>query len=154
MSLLFAARVCRAEGDRREMRSARKNVGPQARSLASSGQQKRNVKARLTAERRRIHSELTREEWLPVDELAEGWQERDSPSEDVSRELEYGHRDALHRRLLQINMALERLKAGAYGICATCSGLIEPNRLELDPAASLCLRCQTLAEQGIKHQSL
>ena len=134
--------------------SASNNKGMQLCLLVALGRQERNVRARLTAEERGIYSELTREEWLPVDELAEGWQERDSPSEDVSRELEYGHRDALHRRFLQIDRALERLHSGGYGTCATCSAPIEPNRLKLDPAASLCLRCQTDAELGIKHQSL
>jgi len=134
--------------------SASESKERQPRSLVGSGRQERNIRARLTAERSRIYSELIREEWLPVDELTEGWQERDSPSEDVSRELEYGHRDALHRRLLQIDVALERLEAGGYGICETCSAPIEPIRLRLDPAASLCLKCQMHPERGTKHQSL
>ena len=134
--------------------TAIKNIELPARPFVGSGRRERKVEARLSAEMRGIRSELGREESLRVDEMAEGWQERDSPSEDVSRDLEYGHRDALHRRLLQINAALERLKDGAYGICAKCAAVINPNRLEVDPAASLCLTCQIHTEQGIKHQSL
>ena len=45
--------------------------------------------------------------------------------------------------LKRIEVALERLKAGDYGYCMVCDEEIPPKRLELDPAAVLCVDCAT-----------
>jgi DnaK suppressor protein len=108
----------------------------------------------LSLERRKLLEELASLESLPTDELAEGWQDAGSASEDTSREIEYGHRDALHRRLLHINEALERLTTGQYGLCVRCNSQIRARRLEADPAALLCLRCQAFIEGDFKSKSL
>src|SRR5215470_6873890 len=111
-----------------------------------SGTEGHKAEFRLILERRKVLAELASEEWLPLDELAEGWQELGSPSEDTLRETEYSHRDALHRRLLTVNQALERLNVGTYGICDRCREAIDPRRLEADPASLLCLDCQAFLE--------
>ena len=49
--------------------------------------------------------------------------------------------------LVRIDAALERVKAGDYGYCASCDEPIAPKRLELDPAAPLCIACARKAEQ-------
>jgi len=41
-------------------------------------------------------------------------------------------------RLSELRAALERLKAGSYGLCSVCSGEIEKARLEANPAATTC----------------
>lgn len=46
---------------------------------------------------------------------------------------EHSRRDALR--------ALEQLDAGTYGICATCSEAIAPERLEARPEATECIDC-------------
>lgn len=46
--------------------------------------------------------------------------------------------DALRR----VDAALERLSAGAYGICVSCGGPIPSARLEALPAAEMCIGCQ------------
>jgi phosphoserine phosphatase RsbU/P len=43
--------------------------------------------------------------------------------------------------LLRVDAALERLEAGAYGICQACLGEIGPDRLLADPLATFCLEC-------------
>jgi RNA polymerase-binding protein DksA len=48
----------------------------------------------------------------------------------------------------QINLALERLDAGQYGICERCGKEIDPRRLNALPYATLCIACQTLVESG------
>ena len=45
--------------------------------------------------------------------------------------------------LKRIDVALERLQAGDYGYCMTCDEEIPAKRLELDPAAVLCVDCAT-----------
>lgn len=49
--------------------------------------------------------------------------------------------------LKNIAAALTRIDAGEYGRCRSCEQAIARKRLELDPAASLCIRCAAQAEQ-------
>jgi DnaK suppressor protein len=49
---------------------------------------------------------------------------------------------SLEARLRDINLALEKLAKGKYGICDNCGQKIEKERLEALPAARLCLKCQ------------
>ena len=52
--------------------------------------------------------------------------------------------EALRRReleLVRISKALKRLELGEFGECLTCGDEIAIGRLEIDPAAILCIRC-------------
>lgn len=49
--------------------------------------------------------------------------------------------------LRQIFNALSRIDSGDYGYCLKCDDLISTARLEVDPAASLCIKCASLAEK-------
>jgi DnaK suppressor protein len=49
--------------------------------------------------------------------------------------------------LAAIVAAEARLKAGDYGLCMDCGEVIGYARLEAQPAASRCVRCQELAEK-------
>jgi len=44
-------------------------------------------------------------------------------------------------QLKRIDAALARLEAGDYGWCEGCGEAIPAKRLEIDPAASLCVAC-------------
>ena len=44
-------------------------------------------------------------------------------------------------QLQRIATALRRIEAGEYGECTSCSELIDPRRLEVDPAAPRCIVC-------------
>lgn len=50
------------------------------------------------------------------------------------------------RMLHQIDDALDRMKAGTYGICERCGGEIDFARLKAIPQATLCMSCQKVAE--------
>lgn len=50
---------------------------------------------------------------------------------------------AARRQLQETEAALERLDDGSYGTCATCREPISPERLEILPAAELCVACQS-----------
>ena len=59
--------------------------------------------------------------------------------------------EAKRRRELElqrISAALQRLEQGEYGHCVQCGESIATKRLELDPAASLCIKCASEAERG------
>ena len=44
-------------------------------------------------------------------------------------------------RLQRIDAALKRIEDGGYGECLECGEPIPPRRLEIDPAAALCVSC-------------
>jgi DnaK suppressor protein len=50
--------------------------------------------------------------------------------------------------LQRIAAALHRLDKGEFGDCQDCGEPIDVRRLEMDPAATLCIRCATAREQG------
>lgn len=60
---------------------------------------------------------------------------------------EYGTLLALERTLedslRDVNLALEKIKKGKYGICEKCKKPISQARLKAYPQASLCKKCQT-----------
>ncbi|MDA7945986.1 MAG: TraR/DksA C4-type zinc finger protein [Hyphomicrobiaceae bacterium] len=43
--------------------------------------------------------------------------------------------------LIKIEQALERMNDGEYGYCVECGEDISAKRLEIDPAATHCIRC-------------
>ncbi|MFA5515459.1 MAG: TraR/DksA family transcriptional regulator [Desulfuromonadales bacterium] len=64
------------------------------------------------------------------------------------------HRDVLlnlnetHRRKIHdIDVALDRISRGAYGICLRCEEQIEPRRLEVRPFSRYCVECKTEVEK-------
>jgi DnaK suppressor protein len=106
-----------------------------------------DIEARLYGERNEVYSSLISSSSLPADELVDGWQERDSASEQELRDIEYSHRGLLRQRLYQIDEAIERVKNGTYGLCIECESEINPKRLEVNPSVSLCLTCQSAVEE-------
>jgi RNA polymerase-binding transcription factor DksA len=53
--------------------------------------------------------------------------------------------DTTRQHLRDLDAALERLDAGAYGRCERCHGAIAPERLAAVPTATLCVACATNA---------
>lgn len=51
-------------------------------------------------------------------------------------------RRQLGSQLASVRAALERVKAGTYGICIGCGTAIPPERLEFAPEAAHCVRCK------------
>ncbi len=49
---------------------------------------------------------------------------------------------SLENKLKDINLALEKMKKGKYGICEKCGKEISEKRLEVIPEAKLCLKCE------------
>ena len=72
------------------------------------------------------------------------------PLDDLQRKEEVNltarSRSTLWGRQKQIELALERLGTGGYGICEDCGEPISPKRLEAAPWARLCVFCQQALE--------
>ncbi len=47
----------------------------------------------------------------------------------------------------EIENALKRLKNGDFGVCDRCGDAIQPQRLEVQPTARLCIDCQRELEK-------
>jgi len=63
------------------------------------------------------------------------------------REKDLGLKSDLHRDLIEVDDALQRLEEGAYGICQMCGRPIDPQRLEAVPQARYCRPCQERVEE-------
>jgi len=63
------------------------------------------------------------------------------------------HRDLLWQRLADRSRALteakDRIREGAYGICAHCARPIPQRRLKVIPTATLCVQCQERREAAL-----
>lgn len=66
------------------------------------------------------------------------------PRELVAQALRAGAQAAL----ADAQRALQRLDAGTYGRCVRCQGAVGLHRLEVLPAAALCMNCQFIRESS------
>jgi DnaK suppressor protein len=48
--------------------------------------------------------------------------------------------------LQRIRTVISRLRSGDYGYCVKCAEEIAERRLEIDPAALICIACARVAE--------
>jgi len=67
----------------------------------------------------------------------------DSVQDEISSQLA----EVESRELAQTEKALERMRAGEYGVCESCGCNIPMARLNALPYATLCIKCQREAEQ-------
>jgi len=51
------------------------------------------------------------------------------------------------KELAEVEAALERIADGSYGLCIDCGAEIAPARLDANPAARRCIRCQEALER-------
>jgi len=68
-------------------------------------------------------------------------------SEEYTREIAWRRRSQLEARLRDISEAQDRLIEGRYGRCAECGEEIASKRLNVEPAAALCIGCQRNVEE-------
>ena len=74
--------------------------------------------------------------------------------EEATETLELEKRLALENRIRQemakVEHALDKIKKGTYGLCDNCGQAIDPERLEVLPQASLCMKCKALLAKNGK----
>jgi DnaK suppressor protein len=107
-----------------------------------------DVAARLRAEREQLVRQLdalrrTHGEIVEASELVATDDEHDPEGATIAFERQQVA--ALLRDggvvLGEIDAALDRLRAGTYGLCTRCGGAIAPARLEARPATPTCIDC-------------
>jgi RNA polymerase-binding protein DksA len=64
------------------------------------------------------------------------------------RELDYTLEENSTHVLGAIDVALDRIAEGSYGMCVTCGRQIDEERLAALPYASQCIDCRRREEQG------
>jgi DnaK suppressor protein len=69
-----------------------------------------------------------------------------------AHEVRHLNQDRLARRAKSLMLALQRVKAGTYGICDDCGEAIPPARLRALPSATTCVVCQQLLEDGTRYR--
>ena len=67
----------------------------------------------------------------------------DSVQDEISSQLA----EVESRELARIEIALERMRAGQYGLCEGCGTTIPNARLNALPYATLCIKCQRESER-------
>lgn len=67
----------------------------------------------------------------------------DSVQDEISSQLA----EVESRELLRIEVALERMRNGQYGLCESCGTNIPMARLNALPYAACCIKCQREAER-------
>ena len=50
------------------------------------------------------------------------------------------------QQLRKVSTALSLIESGDYGYCTVCDNEIDPRRLEVDPASTLCVPCASKQE--------
>jgi len=114
-----------------------------------------HYRARLLAERDRILRELGR----ITEAINESAEEQEAAKQSYSnhladlgtdymeKEKNYYYADQEGQYLKAIEVAMERLDRGEYGLCIECGDLISEKRLEAVPAAELCIKCKDKKEK-------
>lgn len=96
---------------------------------------------------------LNQVEHLEKDLLEEAQEQQHTPGDladqgsgELSQHLSVALMENDRQELERIETALQRIKAGTYGLCTVCGKPIPMARLRAIPWASLCLSCQTQNE--------
>jgi DnaK suppressor protein len=110
-------------------------------------------------ERQRERLQVKKQEILAMyqKDLKSGQESNDSPTEDLvdrannayTRELAFSISDSERELMQQIDLAIERLKAGSYGFCLHTGQQIGQARLEAIPWAKYSVEAQELLEKGL-----
>lgn len=62
-------------------------------------------------------------------------------------EMNFALRQKAESKIKSIESALQRMEQGTYGLCEKCSQAIDPERLEILPEATLCVKCAKSLEE-------
>jgi RNA polymerase-binding transcription factor DksA len=111
----------------------------------------RKVLQRLDSEKQKLAGDLAADQG-DILTLRSNWEERDEPSEDVLRDMEWVQFEALRERSAAIELAQERIKQGTFGRCEVCAKPISEERLLAIPYIATCLACQLRAERSFQRR--
>ena len=101
------------------------------------------IRANLAAHKSHLEAELDRMS-KPPDEISNisfGKRVGEGTSMAVDRLVQVETHDQLRALLADVTRALDKFDEESYGVCDGCGVEIPPERLEVLPWASLCVRC-------------
>ncbi len=103
------------------------------------------IAASLRERRDRLAGELVRLTEPPEQGAGVGFGKRvgDGTSEAVERISTTATARSIATSIHEIDVALQRVEGGKYGVCEVCGGPILAERLEALPATSTCMKCAT-----------
>jgi DnaK suppressor protein len=73
----------------------------------------------------------------------------DKAANSYTKEFLFHQSDENRRLLMLVTEALDRMKAGSYGLCVACQEEVQQKRLEAVPWARHCIECQEKQDQGL-----
>ena len=91
--------------------------------------------------------ETLEQQMRPVENAADDSDALARQSADMAASLDNLWRQALVAQTREIELALEKLRAGGYGVCEQCGEGISLKRLEVIPWARKCFPCQSSLPQ-------
>ncbi len=71
----------------------------------------------------------------------------DMSSATYSRDVLFNVSETQRQRINDIDVALEQIEKGEYGICMNCGEEISPRRMEVRPFSRYCIECKTDIEK-------
>lgn len=71
----------------------------------------------------------------------------DMSSTAYSREVLFNVSETQRQRINDIDVALEQIEKGEYGVCMGCGEDISPRRMEVRPFSRYCIECKTDIEK-------
>ncbi len=108
-------------------------------------EKKKEVLKNLEYLRSTILDSTTRE--ATGDHSAYSYHMADQGTDNMEREKAFLFAARDEKYLKQLEMALERIENGTYGICRVCEKEIDHKRLEAVPTTTICFDCK-VAESG------
>ncbi len=73
----------------------------------------------------------------------------DQGTDNMQREKSFLYAQRNGRLIYHIDMALERIEDGTFGLCQSCGKQITRERLEAVPHARLCIECKNGEEKSV-----
>ena len=78
----------------------------------------------------------------------------DLASFESERLSEYALKDRERKSVLELIEAMKRIEEGTYGICEDCGKPISEKRLQVAPAATLCIECKAEEEKRLRTEKI
>lgn len=128
-------------------------VGARVMQAKSSTRQRSRLKERLEGRFRELR-EIIRQELLASDQeqysdlAGRVHDTADESVADLLADLNLAVIDRHVEEIRQVEAAILRMSAGTYGLCVDCGEEIPAARLDADPGAARCLRCQSRLERS------
>ncbi|MGQ9602857.1 MAG: TraR/DksA family transcriptional regulator [bacterium] len=123
-------------------------AGKKSRIGLTDSKRVAELRAMLEARRAEILEEIRQARKSGTDSNQATYAEvGDLVTASVEKERAFEYSEAGIKALREIDLALEKLEQGTYGICELCGKAISVARLKIMPSATLCLECKAKQEQ-------